>query len=72
MDEQFSESLPNEYYDMTAESWNSEVRKKRSLLGNDSLNTFSRQRIRKQQSSTHAFPTRERECFLNGPCKVII
>jgi hypothetical protein len=37
------------YCGMTPESRNSEVRN--SLLGNDSVDTFPRQRIRKQQSS---------------------
>jgi hypothetical protein len=51
---------------------------RRSLQGNDSVNTFPRQRIRNsnyvisvamQRRSKHAFPTIERLCFLPGRYK---
>jgi hypothetical protein len=51
------------------------------LLGNDSVNIFPLQLIRKQQLNDlrccerrckRAFPTIERMCFLRGPCKVVI
>jgi hypothetical protein len=41
------------------------------LLGNDSVNTFPRQRIRKQQLSNFRWYTTALY-FLRGPCKVII
>jgi hypothetical protein len=54
--------------------------KRRSLLRNDSVNTFPRQWIRKQHRVTyddmqrrykHAFPTIERLCLLSDPCKIV-
>jgi hypothetical protein len=59
-----------QYCDMTPESRNNEVR--------IHVDTFPRQRIRKQHSSNfrcygkHAFLTIKGLCFLRGPCKVVI